>query len=229
MSELNETPEVPPPSIPDAPSEPMDAKAIAKLVGCKLEDVPRLSPKHLPRPNNKGIYPFMRTMEGVCRYLRRQIHEISTKDLAELLGVSTARIAAMQKEGVLTQLAHGRFDRAESILGLVKWFKAKIGQGEHSAVRIRSKKADIETQLMEIQLSRAKGESYDRRAVDAAWAHLVLLVRQKLLLLPGKIAPRIPYLKNEIEAQAEILRELEEILTELARPIDYEDGTEESE
>jgi hypothetical protein len=141
------------------------------------------------------------------------------------MGVSTARVAAMQKEGILIQIAHGRFNRAESILGLVKWLKNKVGQGENSTVKIKAHKASLENQLMEIQLSRARGEALDRRAVDAAWAHIILLVRQKLFLLPGKIAPRIPYLKNEIEASAEILRELEEIMVELSRPIEYESET----
>jgi len=216
-------------SIPDAPDSPMDAKRIAKLVGINIEEVPRLSPKHLPRPNNKGIYPFCRTMDGICRYLRQQRDEIHTKELAELMGVSTARVAAMQKEGILVQVAHGRFNRAESILGLVKWLKNKVGQGENSTVKIKAHKASLENQLMEIQLSRARGEALDRRAVDSAWAHIILLVRQKLFLLPGKIAPRIPYLKNEVEAAAEILRELEEIMIELSRPIEYESEAQEDE
>ena len=78
------------------------------------------------------------------------------------------------------------------------------------------------TALLDNALAVANKSVIGVQEVFDAWAFILLRVRDRFLRLPNKIAPRIPYLKDETAIAAEIQREVEEILTELSRPVDYD-------
>jgi len=79
--------------------------------------------------------------------------------------------------------------------------------------------------LLDTAIATANRTSIPQVEVDEAWTHIVLTIRQKFLGLPSKIAPRIPYLKSEVEIEAEIQKEVEQILTDLARTPEYQPET----
>ena len=52
--------------------------------------------------------------------------------------------------------------------------------------------------------------------------NIVLLCKQRLLRIPNKVAPRLPFCKSEADMEIELQKEIDEALLELSRPPDYE-------
>lgn len=205
-----------PVNVIDPPDFQITVSYITARLGC---DPPR---KDFPRPNNKGFYPFMRTIESMFRYFRRQKEEITREELSELCDVSGPRINSMVKEGIVHQISQGRFDRVLSLKGIFKWMRGRIGQGETTQAKVRSRKTELENELLTIQVQRARGDALDRRDVEKAWADRMIILQQQMLTLPSQFAGRVAYFKNAAECEAELRKLMEEYLQNAARPIDYE-------
>lgn len=64
---------------------------------------------------------------------------VSTIDLAELLGYTTARIRDLSREGAIPKVDRGKFNLAETVQAFVKW---KMGESSRVAAPTSSTSAD---------------------------------------------------------------------------------------
>jgi hypothetical protein len=86
----------------------------------------------------------------------------------------------------------------------------------------RLRKTRAEANLAELRLSRERKESLDATSVFKAWENILLTLRQKILALPSKIAPRLVYLEHQHDIEAEMEKEVREALVDMAKPISYD-------
>jgi phage terminase Nu1 subunit (DNA packaging protein) len=154
--------------------------------------------------------------------LREELQFVSRQEVAELLDVSAPRVSHLVTEGILSQDERGRLERRKTMHALFSWFRNRMGEGKTSAAQAKAEGRLLENELLRLAVEKAKGGAIPAAQVDKAWEHIILLLRQKLLGIPNKIAPRMPYLKNESEIESAILAEIEDALLELSRPIDYQ-------
>jgi hypothetical protein len=123
--------------------------------------------------------------------------------------------------GFFHQDERGRLPRRETIHDACRWLRSRAGDGKRTAVAAKRRSVELNNELLEMAVAREKRESIPVAEVDKAWAAIILNVRGPLLRLPNKMAPRIPYLKDEAAIEAELLREVEETLALMARPVEY--------
>ena len=85
--------------------------------------------------------------------------------------------------------------------------------------RLLKLKAD--RRMAELELQKRRKEALDAAAVFSEWENVVTSIRQKLLALPSKISPRLSYINEQADIEAELEREVTEALLDLSKPMNY--------
>ena len=119
--------------------------------------------------------------------------KISTKDLARLLGVSVQRINQLAAEGVLAKGGRDQYGTVESVKAYVRFREDAASQeaGRHHGLsRERSQLVRIQRQMAEIELDEKLGNVVLIDDAKAIISRCLLVVKNKLLGLGSKIAPR---------------------------------------
>ena len=73
-----------------------------------------------------------------------------------------------------------------------------------------------EAEMARLKVERQQGDLVDRIKVEAAWCELVSTVRNQMLLIPDKVAPKAAVLTDVLECRALIDRAVREALTDLS-------------
>jgi hypothetical protein len=150
---------------------------------------------------------------------------ISQAELAALAGFDRSRICQLATEGILRRDAKGNLPRDESIRLLFRWLRERLGEsaGTLAGAKLKAKQLDI--LIKQRQLEQLDSVWLHKDAVRKTWADIVLTVRQKMLRIGNKLAPRLLYARSEMEFEREITAEIEEALLELSRAPAYEQQT----
>lgn len=211
------------------PLESVPQEEVAKWLGMEEEDLPSVAGSIGKAVD--GRYPMSEVIYGVIALLREQRDYMTNGELAELQGISEARVSIQLREGILKQDEKGKYLRKACVHGIVSHLRTRIGEGKTTAAAAKNEGMELDNELRRIAVAKARGKAWDAAEVEKAWAGIILTVREKLLRLANKLAPRIPYLKSESEVEAAIDAEVRECLSELARPVEYatETTTEEGE
>lgn len=167
-----------------------------------------------------------------------------------LRGATQQMVAKARKRGWLVLHDDGSIDAAASDELWAQSSRAKADQ-PHSHSPERDKQGEPEDspsylverarherakrELAEAELARVRAEQIDVRVVEAEWADLARRIRERLLGLPARLAPRLAALEADHEVRevldAELRRTLieldEEVRSEHAEGTDGEAGDEE--
>lgn len=124
------------------------------------------------------------------------MERVTAAQLAEILGLTPARISQLKKDGVLK--THGRpamYEVPESVQSYVDFVRDSMrGKAPEDADAERRKlQADADYKAAkarqeEIKLAELEGRMHSAEDVEAATTQLVYAVRSQLLALPGRIA-----------------------------------------
>lgn len=197
---------------------------IVEQSGMSEEEIRSLPARALPKPDAEGTYPA-RAIQSLFRLMRERLSrqdEMSTSEIAELLEVTPARITHLKDEGVLAEKGYGRFHRAQSIRGIVKWLKGRIGESGETLASSRRESATLQNEILKMNLQKARRESYDRKDVEEAWSGEYLMLREQTMRMPSKLAQRLGFARDPVEIQEILEKEMEAWLTDLSQPISYE-------
>jgi hypothetical protein len=151
---------------------------------------------------------------------------ITADQLSNLTGLTDRRHRQLAKDGFFPPPSNGIYKLAPSIQGMFRYYRDLAKQKANGYMEEREMKLRAERQLAEIQLDKAKHKSLEARAVFRAWENIVLTVRQKLLGIAGKTSPTLAVMSTQQEIQAELEREIADVLIALAKPITYEERDE---
>jgi phage terminase Nu1 subunit (DNA packaging protein) len=142
----------------------------------------------------------------------------STSDLSRLLGITPNALTKLCARNILRTESHGVFDLPDAVQSYLAYREnlaaAAQGKGGYSKARTewtqeRARKARLEREQLE-------GRLLWRDEVTATWTSLYAVVKQRLLVIPSKTAPRLVDKTSAAEI-AEVIRvELYEALEELA-------------
>ena len=139
--------------------------------------------------------------------LKENQYIVTTKQISEILGLSTRRIQQLATENALVKASRGKFDLPSSITTYINYLVEKekpdseLDKYEEEALwtRARRQKTELELQIM-------KGELHRSEDVKRVMNDMLGGFRARLLSLPSKTAPQILG-KTEIPAIKEILKE----------------------
>ncbi len=138
---------------------------------------------------------------------------VSSKVLADLIGISDRRVRQLGEEGVFFRAAKGRYKLAESIKNYILTLKV----ANDSNVVIDSDKIDLETEkalkervnrhISELKLAKMKGEVHSSDDVCRVMTDMLASFKTHLLNMPSKLAPilvnrnEISFIKNTLNKE----------------------------
>lgn len=149
---------------------------------------------------------------------------VTTKELAELLGLSTQRITQLRQEGVFE--ASGtplQYDVTVSVRSYVDFMldSARGRTAEDVDAEKKRLQADADFKRAradqeQIKLDELEGRMHSAEDVERAVGQLVHAVRSSLLALPGRVAVDAANAKSAPEVSALMQREVYAILDDLS-------------
>ncbi|MGO4890303.1 hypothetical protein ACJ2A9_21350 [Anaerobacillus sp. MEB173] len=139
--------------------------------------------------------------------LEEKNYIVTTKEISEILSLSTRRIQQLANENALVKSSRGKFDLPASIIAYIDYLVEKekpdeeLDKYEEEAkwTRARRQKTELELQIM-------KGELHRSEDVKRVMNDMLGAFRARLLSLPSKTSPQILG-KTDIPAIKEILKD----------------------
>ena len=147
--------------------------------------------------------------------------EVSSTELAVVLGLTTRRIQQMAQDGTISAVSRGRFALAESVQRYIKFLAGSpMDKAERDLEKTRR---TAETQIKIAKAAVAKLEAEELRGtmhraddVAAMTDALVQYVREALLSMPGRLAVDVASAETAAEAAEIIKKEIFSVLKTLS-------------
>ena len=141
---------------------------------------------------------------------------VNKVQLAEILGVSERSLTEWQKEGMPLVYDGDRgesneYDTAAVITWWINREKAKA-----SLETPRDKLYLAQERLAQLQISEKEGALVSVAELEQAYSHLVLTCRQRLLAIPGRLAPLLETTAGMDNKRALLAEAVDEALAELS-------------
>jgi hypothetical protein len=141
---------------------------------------------------------------------------IPRAEVAQLLGVSTSRVAQMVGERIFNVDLKGRHDRETTYREIIVHLRKSADLTE-----LRRERLTAQNRILNAEAKRTEGILVPLKEVEEAWSERILMSRALWLRMPSRLAARLAYMKDQVEVQDALEQEVNSILTELSKPIDY--------
>ncbi|HCS73030.1 MAG TPA: hypothetical protein DIW17_04055 [Clostridiales bacterium] len=144
--------------------------------------------------------------------------EVSTKEIALILGVTARWVQQLTQDGVLPTIGRNQYNLSETIQAYAEYRAGKIPDAtelEKAEAELSIKKANAVIKVLEAkELQRKMHRSED---VAALTEGLVFTIKEMLLALPERLAVDISTMNKPAEAANIIRNEVYAIMKELSQ------------
>lgn len=197
---------------------------LAKITEKNLENLVRKAAEGKPLTDKE-----MATLEKAAeRHAEIENAERLTADkFCQITGLTDRRHRQLAKAGHFPMPKKGIYEMTPTLAGFVRYLRAQTEKAEGTLEEERLKKLTAERHMAELKLAKERKAALDADAVFRAWENIVLTIRQKLMALPSKTAPRLAHLGEQQKIEAELEREVADALVDLAKVETYDDGDDE--
>jgi phage terminase Nu1 subunit (DNA packaging protein) len=153
------------------------------------------------------------------------INLISSRGLAQILGLNPDRIRQLEDEGILECQMQGRkkmYDLQSAVQTYVEYLRNQKKTSPAVNDSARKEKADADWKEAKADIERMKrdelaGKLHSAEDVEAVITDMVLAIRSAVLALPGRLARDISVETSATACSDMIKREVGDILNELAK------------
>lgn len=163
---------------------------------------------------------------------------LSSREIGKALGVSHTAIGKAAKRGRIPRETDGTFDLEKVRAAWVpnadqhqrarsakKPAKPETAAPRHSHGRTRvetlqeaqRRKESAQANIRELEYRKSIGELVETEAVKQEWAGVLSALRNQLLLMPAKLAPKLAVLSDIRQCHAVIDAEIKQALTQLSQ------------
>lgn len=147
--------------------------------------------------------------------------EVSTTELAAILGVSARRIQQMAQDGTLPTIRRGSFALCKSVQRYISFLgKDKLSEEEEKLEKVR-RQSEVtlkasKAQIAKLEASELQGKMHRSEDVAAMTEDLIFTIRAALVALPGRLAVDVVSAETAAEASDIIRKEVYKVMKELA-------------
>jgi phage terminase Nu1 subunit (DNA packaging protein) len=146
---------------------------------------------------------------------------LSVDQIATLLMLDPRRVQQLVKEGWIPRAKHGEYQFVPSLQGYIRSLRESVQRRGPQELEREAAEEDIgikkaRREKLELENAAQRGELLDRSEVEAAWLKTIAVIKNQLLNLPGKMAPRIADNPNVAAIEAELEAVIYDTLTQLA-------------
>lgn len=147
--------------------------------------------------------------------------ELTGAQLCEITGLTDRRHRQLADEGYFPPPIKGIYQFLPTLKGVVAYLRDQANKAESTYEEERLLKLKADRRMAELELQKRRKEALDAVAVFAEWENVLTSIRQKLMSLPSKISPRLAYMSDQPDIEAELEREVMEALLDLSKPMNY--------
>lgn len=188
------------------------------LLMMQPDDMARLRRGGWASPVDKDRWKLVDVVQGTIKQLRAAQAEITAEALAQMLDLTTARLAILANEGIIPKNSHGRYPMPASVQAYVRYLRnAANDGGDRSLSKQRARLTKEKADVAEIEASKLRGELVPKKQMIAANTAVMNVVRTRVLAIGPKLAPQLVLRKRATEIEAAINNEAREVLTALAQ------------
>ena len=150
--------------------------------------------------------------------------EVSTTELACVLGITGRRIRQLAEDGRLEKESKGRFLLCESVQRYIASLAKETVSEEDRRMEKASRTADVtlkasKAQIAKMEADELRGKMHRSEDVAAMTEDLIYTVRGSLMALPGRLAVDVAAAITPAEAAEIIRKEVHALMREL---VNYE-------
>lgn len=147
--------------------------------------------------------------------------EVSTAELACILGLTGRRIRQMVEDGELHKIGQGRFLLCDSVQQYIKSQSKHPEDAEAMRLDREKRSADVTLRVAKAQIAKLEAEELEGKMhrsedVAAMTEDLIYTIRGAMNALPGRLAVDVAAAGTAAEAAEIIRREVYKIMGELA-------------
>lgn len=147
--------------------------------------------------------------------------EVSTTELACVLGVTGRRIRQIAEDGDIEKIGKGRFNLRESVQKYIKFLLRDTMSDEDLKLEKTKRTADItlkasKARIAKMEADELQGKMHRAEDVAAMTEDLIYTIRSALNALPGRIAVDVAAVTSPAEAAEIIRKEVHKVMRELA-------------
>lgn len=147
--------------------------------------------------------------------------EVSTTELAAILGVTARRVQQMAQDGTIVPVRRGYFQLGDAVQRYINFLsKPQVSEAEQKLETAR-KQSEAQLKLSKAQLAKMeveelKGRLHRSEDVEAFTEDLIYTIRSALLSLPGRLSVDVAATSSPAEASECIRKEVHAIMRELS-------------
>ena len=147
--------------------------------------------------------------------------EVSTTELACVLGITGRRIRQLAEDGDLDKAGQGRFNLCESVQRYIRLQSTSSLSEEDIKLEKTKKTADVtlkasKARIAKMEADELQGKMHRAEDVAAMTEDLVFTIRSSLNAMPGRLAVDVAAVSSPAEAAEVIRREVHKVMRELA-------------
>ena len=138
--------------------------------------------------------------------------EISTTELAAILGVTARRVQQMAQDGTIVPVRRGYFQLGDAVQRYINFLsKPQISEAEQK-LETAKRQSEAQLKLSKAQLAKMEVEE----DVEGFTEDLIYTIRAALLSLPGRLSVDVTAAQSPAEAAEIIRKEVHKVMRELA-------------
>jgi len=149
------------------------------------------------------------------------VTEVSSTEVAAVLGLSVRRIQQMIQDGTLQTVRKGRLNLADAVRRYITFLSKDMATADAEDLKIDKSKRSAEAllkaskaQIAKLEADELKGKMHRSDDVAAMTEDLIYTIRGALLALPGRVAVDVSV--SPAEAAEIIRKEVYKVMRELA-------------
>lgn len=147
--------------------------------------------------------------------------EVSTTELAMVLGVTARRVQQMAQDGTIVPIQRGRFLLADAVQRYIGFLgKSAVSEEDAKLDRMR-RQSEVtmkasKAQIAKLEMQELQGKMHRSEDVAALTEDLIYTVRGTLMALPGRLAVDVAATSTAAEAAEVIRKEVHKAMQELS-------------
>ncbi|MCM1439170.1 MAG: hypothetical protein NC131_08205 [Roseburia sp.] len=147
--------------------------------------------------------------------------EVSTSELACVLGITGRRIRQLAEDGQLERVSQGRFNLADAVQRYIAGLSRETTSAEEAKLERAKRQSEATLKMSKAEIARLEmkelqGKMHRSEDVAAMTEDLIYTIRSALMALPGRLAVDVCSAQSPAEASEIIRKEAALVMQELA-------------
>lgn len=147
--------------------------------------------------------------------------EVTTTELAAILGVTARRIQQMAQDGTIAPVRRGYFLLGDAVQRYINFLSKPVLSEDEAKIELTKRKSEASLKsskaiMARMEAEEMQGKMHRAEDVEAFTEDLIYTMRGALLALPGRLSVDVAAVDTPAEAAEVIRKEVHNVMQELA-------------